>query len=205
MKRCYLVRHAQTTWNSENRLQGDSDLPLSPLGHEQAKRLAAFFAASHVQGIFTSPLQRSQQTAQAIAAGNGHGVRPVVAEGLAEMRLGAWEGLTPDEIEAHFQGLYQRWLKKPSSVRIPEAEPLSAFRARVRGTLEKILGAMGEGDYVVVTHGGVIAAVLADLLHADYDEVLRRVRLDNAGVTALECGGGHPYVLWVNATDHLSP
>lgn len=205
MKRCYLVRHAQTTWNSENRLQGDSDLPLSPLGHEQAKRLAAFFAASHVKGIFTSPLQRSQQTAQAIAAGNGHSVRPVVAEGLAEMRLGAWEGLTPDEIEARFQGLYQQWLKQPSSVRIPEAEPLSAFRARVRLTLEKILDAMGEGEYVVVTHGGVIAAVLADLLHADYDEVLRRVRLDNAGVTALEYGGGHPYVLWVNATDHLSP
>ena len=205
MKRCYLVRHAQTTWNSENRLQGDSDLPLSPLGHEQAQRVAALFAASHVKGIFTSPLQRSQQTAQAIAAGNGHGGRPVVAEGLAEMRLGAWEGLTPDEIDARFQGLYQRWLKRPSSVRIPEAEPLSAFGARVRRTLEHILDAMGEGEYVVVTHGGVIAAVLADLLHADYDEVLRRVRLDNAGVTALECGGGHPYVLWVNATDHLLP
>ena len=216
MKRCYLVRHAQTAWNDENRLQGHSDLPLSPLGEQQAERLAAYFASRHLRGIFTSRLQRSRQTAQQIAAGNGHGVAPVIEPDLAEMHLGAWEGLTPEEIDARFQGAYQQWRVRPSSVAIPRAEPLEQFRERVRGAVSRIVAGIGEGEYVVVSHGGVIAAVLADVLGADYDFVIRRMRLDNAGITALELGAALPHaptpnalvwghVLWVNSTLHLEP
>ena len=203
MRRCYLVRHAQTAWNSESRIQGYSDLPLSPLGHQQARRVGVFFASFHLNAIFTSPLQRSRETAQAIAAGNGHGVIPIIEPWLAEMHLGAWEGLTPAEVDARFAGAYQQWREKPSSILIPEAEPLGAFRTRVHRALEKVLSRVPEGECVVVSHGGVIAALLADLLHADYDALLRRVRLDNAGITALEYGVGAPHVLWINATNHL--
>lgn len=203
MKRCYLVRHAQTAWNVENRIQGHSDLPLSALGEEQAKRLGARFAAHHLQGIFTSHLQRSARTASHIAAGNGHGVSPVMERELAEMHLGAWEGLTPEEVDARFAQAYQQWRQQPSSVVIPDAEPLHDFRARVRRTLTKILSGIGDGEYVIVSHGGVIAAMLADLLGADYDALLRRLRLDNAGVTALEFGTATPHVLWINSTTHL--
>lgn len=203
MKRYYLVRHAQTSWNSDNRIQGHSDLPLSAVGEEQAKRLGTLFATRHLTGIFTSHLQRSQQTAHAIAAGNGHGVRPVVEGDLAEMHLGVWEGLTPEEVDARFEGAYQQWRIRPSAVQIPGAEPLGAFRQRVRQALEKILSSSGEGESVIVSHGGVIAALLADVLGADYDALLRRLRLDNAGVTALECGTAVRHVLWINATAHL--
>lgn len=201
--RCYLVRHAQTAWNSENRLQGHSDLPLNPLGQRQAQRLGVRFASHHLQGIFSSALQRSRETARQIAAGNGHGVSPVIERDLAEMHLGAWEGLTPDEIDARFQRGYQRWRLAPSTVVIPEAEPLDAFRRRVRWALRRVIAGVGEGEYVVVTHGGVIAALLADLLSADYDAMIRRLRLDNAGVTALEFGADLPHVLWINSTSHL--
>jgi broad specificity phosphatase PhoE len=215
MTRLYLVRHAQTAWNQENRIQGGSDVPLSPFGRQQAERLAAFFASCEVRGVFTSPLQRSQQTAQAIAAGpvssggvpgagNGHGLTPIIEAELAEMHLGAWEGLTPAEVDARFEGAYQRWRDRPSTVCIPEAEPLGTFRGRVRRAFHNVLARAGEGEAVVVSHGGVIAALLADCLQADYDALLRRLRLDNAGITALECGnGGPPHVLWVNATVHL--
>ena len=201
--RCYLVRHAQTAWNDENRIQGHSDTPLSSLGRRQAERLGARFASRHVSGIFTSALQRSRQTAEAIAAGNGHGASPVVEPGLAEMHLGAWEGLTPSDVDARFQNAYQQWQRQPSSIVIPGGEPLEAFRARVRTTLAKILAGVGDGEYVVVSHGGVIAAWLADTLGADYDLVIRQLRLDNAGVTALEFGDGPPHVLWINSTTHL--
>ena len=139
MKRCYLVRHAQTPWNGENRIQGHSDLPLSPLGERQAKQLGERFASHHLQGIFTSALQRSVQTARAIASGNGHGVSPLVERELAEMHLGAWEGLTPAEVDRRFQNAYQQWRDRPSSVAIPEAEPLEAFRQRVRRALTSIM------------------------------------------------------------------
>ena len=200
--RCYLIRHAQTVWNSENRLQGHSDQPLSPLGQEQAQRLAAFFSARHLKGIYTSHLTRSRQTAEAIAAGNGHGIAPVSEQELAEMHLGAWEGLTPEEIDARFQSAYQQWRAQPSSITIPQAESTAAFRQRVRRIFKRLASQFEEGEYVVVSHGGVIAAVLADLWEADYDAVLRRLRLDNAGITALELGA-HPHVVWVNATRHL--
>lgn len=203
MTRCYLVRHAQTAWNGENRIQGHSDIPLSPLGEQQAQHLGRWFASRHVRGIFTSALQRSRQTAQAIAAGNGHGVSPVVEPHLAEIHLGTWEGLTPVEVDARFANAYQQWRVRPSSVVIPGGEPLAAFRERVRQALARILEGAGEGEYVVVSHGGVIAALLADLLSADYDLLMRRLRLDNAGVTAVEFGSGLPHVLWVNATSHL--
>jgi len=206
MKRCYLVRHAQTAWNRDNRLQGHSDLPLSSLGEQQARSLAHFFASRHLGGIFTSHLQRSRQTAQAIAEGNGHRLTPTIAQELAEMHLGAWEGLTPEEIDHQFDGAYERWRTAPSSVRIPRAEPLEAFRERVRRALRHILAQLAEGqddEYVVVSHGGVIAAVLADVLDADYDALLRRLQLNNAGITALGCSVERPYVLWVNFTTHL--
>ena len=203
MKRCYLIRHGQTSWNGENRIQGRSDLPLSPLGEEQAKRVGAFFASRHLTGIYTSHLTRSQQTAEAIARGNGHGVQPIVEPGLAEIHLGAWEGLTPEEVDQRYQGAYQQWRMRPSAVSIPDAEPLETFRQRVRESLERIAASVGDGEYAVVSHGGVIAAVLADTLGADFDALLRRLRLDNAGITALEFGSRMPHVLWINATAHL--
>ena len=203
MIRCYLVRHAQTAWNGENRLQGHTDLPLSSLGEQQARCVGTAFASRHLKGMFTSHLQRTRQTASAILAGNGHGLTPSIDQALAEIHLGTWEGLTPDEIDARFEGAYQRWRLDPSTVEIPGAEPLSAFRRRVRGVFERLIAGFEEGEYVVVSHGGVIAAMLAEVLEADYDIVLRRLCLDNAGITALECGFGKPSVLWVNSTMHL--
>lgn len=203
MTRCYLVRHAETAWNRENRIQGHSDHPLNPLGEEQAKRVAGYFASRHLRGIFTSHLQRSRQTAEAIAAGNGHGISPVEDPDLAEISLGVWEGLTPEEIDSRFGGAYQQWRVRPSTVQIPDGEPLETFRARIRRAVERIIAQRGEGDCVIVSHGGAISAILADVLDADYDALLRRLRLDNAGVTAVEFGTGYTSILWVNAVSHL--
>ena len=80
---------------------------------------------------------------------------------------------------------------------------MEAFRERVRGAFERIVSGLEDGEYAIVSHGGVIAALLADALAADYDALIRRLRLDNAGVTALEFGTGLPHVLWVNSTSHL--
>lgn len=203
MKRCYLIRHAQTAWNEENRLQGHSDLPLSPRGCRQAAQVGRWFASRHLVGVITSALVRSQQTAAAIAGGNGHRLRPVIEPAWAEMHLGAWEGLTPAQIDARFDGAYQQWRTCPSSVMIPAAEPLEAFRRRVRQALARASAQVAEGELVIVTHGGVIASLLADLLAADYDALLRRLQLDNASITAVEFGASLPQVLWINATGHL--
>lgn len=203
MKRCYLVRHAETLWNREDRLQGHSDLPLSPLGRRQAKHLGRYFASHHLDRVFASTLLRSQETAQAILAENGHGVIPVADPDLSELHLGTWEGLTPAEIDARFHGAYRQWSIRPSTVTIPDAEPLDRFRQRVRRVMRTVLGSFEAGECVVVSHGGVIAAWLAEVLGADYDIVLRRVRCDNGSITALDCAADVPQLLWINSTAHL--
>ena len=209
--RCYLVRHAQTTWNGENRLQGHSDQPLNAFGRQQAQRVAAYFAELAAQGreldmLYTSPLQRSHQTAQAIAAETG--LRIHVEPALAEISLGAWEGLTPEEIDARFGGGYQQWKAASSQVRIPDGEPTEQFHRRVHEAFARIAQAhreRGERDIVLVTHGGVIASLLARWLNADYDRFLRRLALENAVVSAVDSKQQPPHVLWVNATHHLTP
>ena len=200
--RCYLVRHAQTLWNHENRLQGHSDLPLSPVGLEQAKRLGDYFASRSLSALYTSHLARSLQTAQAIA--HQTGLSPVVEPTLAEMHLGVWEGLTPDEVNSRYDGAYQRWCVTPSQVEIPGAEPMDQFHRRARQAAGQILAAhQDDGDVVIVSHGGGIASLFADWLEAEYDQVLRRLVLNNAGISALDCQVTPPCVLWVNATSHL--
>jgi len=219
--RCYLVRHGQTRWNDENRLQGHSDLSLSPLGVEQADQVGRYFAALHtgngsVEAVYASPLKRSFETAHAIKRHTG--LEPTLEPTLMEMHLGAWEGLTPEEIDTQFAGAYHQWREISSQVQIPGAESLEQFRGRVRSAFTQIVTTCREkGAVVIVTHGGVIASLLADCLarpgllpsrragEADYDHVLRRVTLDNAGISALDCRKHPPHILWVNAVAHLLP
>ena len=109
MPRYYFIRHAETTWNREDRIQGSSDVGLSEAGQAQARRLGALFASRPLARVVTSALQRSRQTAQAITSANGHHLTPVLEPDLAEIRLGAWEGLTPAEVNAQFADAYDRW------------------------------------------------------------------------------------------------
>ena len=199
--RCYLVRHAQTSWNHENRIQGHSDQPLDAKGLDQAKRVGDYFASHRLSAVYSSHLSRSLQTARAIAQGR---VNPVIDRALAEMHLGAWEGLTAEEVNARHQGAYQLWRTSPSKVVIPGAEPVLDFRARVRQAVGRIVAAHRQDEsIVIVSHGGVIATLLADWMQAEYDQVLRRMALDNGGISAIDCQALPPAILWVNATHHL--
>ena len=195
--RCYLVRHAQTTWNAENRIQGHSNPPLSELGFAQARRLAAWFADRPVTALYSSHLLRTRQTAEAISRQTGQPA--AVREGLAEIQLGRWEGMVPSDVEAQFPGLFEEWRQSPSRVRIPEAEPYDAFRLRILEAFASIVASHGPDDgVVVVSHGGVISALLAEWLQASYDCVLHRLALDNASISVVDCRRQPPTVLGIN-------
>lgn len=205
MTRYYLVRHAQTAWNKENRLQGQTDLPLDTIGLQQAVHLGERFASHRLTRVVTSGLLRARQTAEKIISANGHRIVPSIDSAWEEMNLGIWEGLTADEVEQKFPGDYRQWRNRPSTVQIPKGEISEAFQKRVRNAFDRITSInSGEGDCVVVTHGGVIASLLAHLLQADYDIFLCRLRLDNAGVSVIEIGGRYPHVVEINSAYHLA-
>ena len=96
----YLVRHGETVWNAEGRLCGSSDIPLSPIGQQQAQRLAQRLRSVPLAAIYSSPLRRTRQTAETIAALHNLPVHPVPE--LSEIDYGDWEGMAVDELARRF-------------------------------------------------------------------------------------------------------
>src|SRR5438477_1126143 len=96
LRRIYLVRHGETVWNRDGRMQGHTDVSLSPVGEEQARRLADRLASEQIEAVWSSDLCRASATADILAAPHGLTVR--ISPLLRESMLGLWEGKTEAEI-----------------------------------------------------------------------------------------------------------
>jgi broad specificity phosphatase PhoE len=141
-----LVRHGETDWNAEGRLQGHTDTPLNDLGRRQARELAEELAGEAVDAVYSSDLSRAKETAEILAERSG---LPVTLDpGLREKDWGTWEGLTSAERD-----------------RVELAgETTEAHRARVLASLRSIHARHPAGRVLVVTHGGSVRRVQASAL-----------------------------------------
>jgi broad specificity phosphatase PhoE len=152
MMRLILMRHGETTWNAEARLQGQENSDLSERGIEQARRFRAFVRALKPARVVASDLGRTRQTATLI----GHGDCPSDPR-LREWDMGSWTGRTKPDLIAADADLYHAWR---AGHHTPEgSEPWAVFRDRVADGLRHWLAA-GPGDLLAVVHGGVIRAAL---------------------------------------------
>ncbi len=148
-----LVRHGQTDWNIERRLQGREPVPLNAVGIEQSEKCGELFTAAREAGLeidkaYTSPLGRAEETANAITDALGMG-RAERVEALIERDYGALSGLSLDERRA----LYKSG-KTDSGV-----EPISSTAARIKGWLADVAREKRGGAVLAITHGGVINAL----------------------------------------------
>jgi phosphoserine phosphatase len=204
MPKFILVRHGESVWNSQRRIQGSLDPELSLRGRRQTDLLVSHLRAHltpALAGIVTSPLRRAVQTADQIAAAYRI---PVVHEpDLREMSLGRWEGMTVAEIQATYPGRYEQWLEDPLTFPAPGGEDLRSFERRVVGALERMRGAHPGADLMVVSHGGVIKALLCSTLGMEI-RYLFRVKQDNTAVSQIELDGRVRRVLLLNDTCHLN-
>ncbi len=199
----YIVRHGETTWNSENRIQGHSDPGLSKLGHTQAMLLARRFKNIKIDRIYASPLLRTMQTALPVSKTKR--LRIIKRECLKEVMLGDWEGMTTDEVDRLYRNSYQRWLKcGPTKITIPGAENIESFRRRVKNEFLNIIKTNKNKNCLVVTHGGVIAAFLSYLLKADFNKVILGLHLPNTCVTLVSFYNKQGCLIHVADTVHLS-
>lgn len=158
MTEIILIRHGETAWNAEKRLQGHLDIPLNAEGERQAAALGAALANEPLDAIFSSDLRRAMQTAQAVADLQGKTV--AIDAGLRERCFGAFEGLRYDEIEAHYPDDYAAWRARERHARYPGgkhvAETLDEFFNRVVGTVDRIVRHGKYHKVALVTHGGVL-------------------------------------------------
>jgi probable phosphoglycerate mutase len=155
MTRICLVRHGETDWNAERRLQGHIDVPLNATGLAQARATAANLAEHGFIAVYTSDLQRARQTAA--EAARALDLEPQPEPRLRERRYGKFEGLTYAEAKSRYPEGYQRFHERdPSYAFGEEGESLEDFAARIRAALETLAERHAGEQILVVTHGGVL-------------------------------------------------
>jgi len=187
----YLIRHAETTWNAEGRLQGTLDAPLSERGQEQVRRLVEALRAVPLAAVYSSPLGRACATAAPIAA--AHGVPLCTVSGLREMDQGEWEGrLRP----------IQARVDSPAESSIPGSESIVDVQARAVAAMH-LLAEQHPGETIaVVAHGGVNKTLLLSCLGAPLGHHAR-IAQGGACINIIELGGPLPRVTALNSTVHL--
>ncbi|HER19498.1 MAG TPA: histidine phosphatase family protein [Chromatiales bacterium] len=178
MQVIYLIRHGETEFNRDGRVQGYTESPLSDLGVEQARRLRARLEGLAVDAAYTSPLSRAQETCRIAMDGRGWEARA----GLREIGLGEWEGKRAADLRREFPDQVKMWFRSPGQVRIPGAETMADFRRRVTGELDSIRAAHPDGTVVVIAHGGVICAYLTSILGMQIDDIWR-FKIRNCSLT----------------------
>ncbi|MBP3683796.1 MAG: histidine phosphatase family protein [Oscillospiraceae bacterium] len=154
MKKVYLIRHGLPDFpGGKGMCLGITDIPLSKAGLTQAAQMAAQLPP--VTAVFSSPLSRAVQTAQAI------GQSVTILEGLRELSFGQWDGLTFDQIREKFPELYAARGNDPTLL-LPEQENPAIGLSRFESAMEEA-AKQSPGDFAVVAHGGIIAQFLQNL------------------------------------------
>ena len=165
MTRLLLVRHAESTWNAAGRWQGHGDPPLSGLGREQARALARELAGAGLERVVTSDLARALETGEALA--RALSLPALRCASLRELDVGRWTGLTRAEIEASEPLALAAFDAGGEAAAAGGGETRAALAARTRASFAALAGAFPDSCVAVVTHLGVIRAVLgAPLEHA---------------------------------------
>ena len=153
--RLCLVRHGETAWNAEKRLQGHLDVALNATGLMQAEAAAASLAGQRFAALYCSDLRRAVQTAAAAERALGLDARHEPA--LRERHYGVFQGLTYDEARTRFPAEYARFRARDPGFAFPgDGESLDAFAVRVRNVLRRIATLHTEQQTLIVTHGGVL-------------------------------------------------
>ncbi|RYF69283.1 MAG: histidine phosphatase family protein [Comamonadaceae bacterium] len=152
--RLIAVRHGETAWNVDTRIQGQLDIPLNATGLWQARQVGAALRDEPISAIYSSDLRRAWQTAEAIAEPQGLGVQPDL--GLRERGFGAFEGLTFARIDAELPEQARLWRTRDPAFAPDGGESLMVFRERVLSTVDAIATRHPGELLVLVAHGGVM-------------------------------------------------
>jgi broad specificity phosphatase PhoE len=179
-----LVRHGETYWNRERRIQGgDSDIELNDTGSEQARKLAVFLKNEPITTILSSPLQRTIATAKTIAS--QHQLPVETDQGLRELKVGELEGMLVSNLTTTFTQFLMQWWQDRGAMKLPSGESLIELQQRAWKVIEGLLEKHKDGTVVVVSHYFVILAIIFKALDLPVD-CFTKFKVDPGGVSILE-------------------
>lgn len=180
--RLILIRHGETAWNRAARIQGHTDIPLSPLGLAQAERVAEALVDEPLAAIYTSDLSRARQTAEALA--RVHGLPLQLDAGLRERAFGRFEGLSWEEIAQGYPEDAARWRRREPDFAVGGGESLTVFSARCLAAAHRAAAAHPGQSIALVAHGGVLDCLYRAATRAALDAT-RSWQLGNAAINRL--------------------
>jgi Fructose-2,6-bisphosphatase len=193
-----LIRHGETLWNKEGRIQGTSDIELSTVGIEQARLLALSLKDQPIGAIHTSPLKRALQTAEII--NEFHRKEIQIHQDLMEMDQGDFEGFSFKELMARQKDFLNKWIADPASVKMPNGESLAQLQERAWRALEKIISK--EENALVVAHNFTIAAILCRIRIISLSE-FRSTCVGTASKTIVHLQNDGAFIEALNDRSHL--
>jgi probable phosphoglycerate mutase len=194
--RLCLVRHGETAWNAEHRVQGQLDAPLNGVGLAQAQAVARALAGEAFAAVYSSDLQRARVTAEATAGPRGQAVREEAA--LRERHYGIFQSLTYAEVKQRYPEDYARFERREPDYDFRTGESLRAFSARSIAAITRIAEEHRGTSVLVFTHGGVLDK-LDRFVTGMPLSAPRDFAIPNCGINRIETdGAGWRIVAWAS-------
>lgn len=206
MARFFLVRHGETLWNREAKYQGQSDVPLTDAGRNQAKKLSQRLKDMHIDVVYASDLERTIETANIIA--EPHGLEVIPASRMREIHFGIWEGYTYEEIIAEWPAEFEKWKGDSFNISPPKGETFLQLCDRVSTFLKEAAVKHPNDNILIVSHAGPVRAILLILLNLKY-ELFWKFKISNTSLTEIvydglkDLGESDAFIGRVNDTSHL--
>lgn len=202
MLRLFLVRHGESIWNEEERIQGQQDIPLSDSGRKQALALGERLKGESIVACFSSPLMRSLETAKLILSASGNHLPIIELPELMERNFGSWEGKSISEVKSQCAEEFALWVSAHYMPAPPSGESVDELLTRVEQGLKQIFSFISEGSVLVVGHSGSVKAAICVLFNLPPSS-FARLKVDNSSLTVVEIKDGKPTLVQFNDTCHL--
>jgi len=193
-----LIRHGETLWNKEGRVQGTSDVELSDAGKKQAELLALSLKDHPLEAIHASPLKRAYQTAEIINEFHHKDIQ--IHRGLMEMDQGDFEGFSFKELMACEKDFLNKWITDPAAIKMPNGESLSELQQRAWRVMEEIISK--SENALIVSHNFTIAAILCRVRNISLSK-FRSTCVDTASKTIVQFRNGEASIGALNDRSHL--
>jgi len=196
-----LVRHGECEGNIKGMFRGRTDFPLNERGLVQAQDLAQELKNFPLKYIYTSPLSRARQTAEAI--GKECGIEVKVEEQFNNIQLGSWEGRFKNEIAKLYPKEWELWVNNPEELRVENMETLYDVQKRTKACLDSLASQHNGEVLTVVSHRAVLKPLIAACLNIA-SPYFWKIHLDTASYSILSYKEGRGYCLiQLNQTKHL--
>lgn len=202
MTTLYLTRHGETLWNIDKRMQGWANSPLTDLGIRQAESLSERLKDTVIDVIYSSPIERAYKTAEIIR--KDRDIDIITHDGLKEIHVGEWEGLTVDEISSNevYAEQLQNYFYNPSKYKPFGGETIDALAERCEKAIKDIRTTNKEKTVLIVTHGIALKMIMMYFMKVTKEEVMKLPVMGQAGLTQIQISNNNFDIILNNDTSH---